>query len=65
MRDEGLAMTEAWLALQREFTELELQRGWKALFFCMWHSDKPHVRPLLLLRPPPDPSRSSTSSPSA
>lgn len=50
VRDQGLAITEEWLKSGRALGELELLRGWKALFFCMWHSDKPRVQLALAQR---------------
>ena len=43
-RDEGVHMVERWLSSDREFTELELLKAWKALFFCATSS-----RPLVIL----------------
>lgn len=61
-REEGVEMMRRWLSSDREFTDLELMKAWKALFFCttsflnefrlflilgMWHSDKPRVQQAL------------------
>ncbi|XP_043215038.1 ribosomal RNA processing protein 1 homolog A-like [Amphibalanus amphitrite] len=50
-RDKALRKLKKWIQLKAcqdssdsAFTELELLKLWKGLFFCMWMSDKPLVQ---------------------
>ncbi|KAH0544053.1 hypothetical protein FGG08_001671 [Glutinoglossum americanum] len=39
-RDKAVASLRTYLSGRRTFTELELLKLWKGLFFCMWMSDR-------------------------
>ena len=41
IRDAALDSLRLYIHSNREFTDLELLKLWKGLFFCMWHSDRP------------------------
>lgn len=44
-RDKAVDDLQIWTArLTLEATYLDLQKVWKAIFFCYWHSDKPLVQ---------------------
>ncbi|MCJ1476000.1 hypothetical protein MMC13_004664 [Lambiella insularis] len=40
-REKALDSLRTYLLSTRPFTDLELLKLWKGLFFCMWHSDRP------------------------
>ncbi|MCJ1419057.1 hypothetical protein MMC32_005408 [Xylographa parallela] len=40
-REKALDSLRSYLGSSRSFTDLELLKLWKGLFFCMWHSDRP------------------------
>jgi ribosomal RNA-processing protein 1 len=40
-RDKAVQALTRYLKRAPEISELELAKIWKALFYCMWHSDKP------------------------
>ncbi|MCJ1400718.1 hypothetical protein MMC11_003926 [Xylographa trunciseda] len=40
-REKALDSLRTYLTSSRPFTDLELLKLWKGLFFCMWHSDRP------------------------
>ncbi|MCJ1382616.1 hypothetical protein MMC17_005729 [Xylographa soralifera] len=40
-REKALDSLRTYLTSSRSFTDLELLKLWKGLFFCMWHSDRP------------------------
>lgn len=39
-RDQALKKLTVYLTKKSEWTELEWDKLWKALFYCMWMSDK-------------------------
>ncbi|MCJ1388655.1 hypothetical protein MMC18_001504 [Xylographa bjoerkii] len=41
IREKALDSLRTYLTSSRPFTDLELLKLWKGLFFCMWHSDRP------------------------
>uniref|UniRef100_A0A6B2L0K9 Uncharacterized protein n=1 Tax=Arcella intermedia TaxID=1963864 RepID=A0A6B2L0K9_9EUKA len=43
IRNKGVQMVEDWLRTTTP-SPVEMQKTWGALFFCMWHSDKPLVQ---------------------
>lgn len=43
-RDKAVKALSRYLKSGRVTEELELAKIWKALFYCMWHSDKPKVQ---------------------
>ena len=43
-RDKAVKSLTRHLKRSPHIDELELMRIWKALFYCMWHSDKPKVQ---------------------
>ena len=44
VRDKAVKALERYLRRAHDIEELELRKIWKALFYCMWHSDKPKVQ---------------------
>jgi len=48
VREKGVKKMLVWLRAQREVSELNMQKIWKALLFNYWMSDRRPVRP-----PPP------------
>ncbi|MCJ1284699.1 hypothetical protein MMC26_004035 [Xylographa opegraphella] len=40
-REKALDSLRTYLTSSRTFTDLEILKLWKGLFFCMWHSDRP------------------------
>jgi len=44
VRDKAVKALEHYLRRAHDIEELELRKIWKALFYCMWHSDKPKVQ---------------------
>jgi ribosomal RNA-processing protein 1 len=40
-RDGAIDTLRTYLRSRKEFSELELLKLWKGLFYCMWMSDKP------------------------
>ena len=43
-RDKAVKALSRYLKSGRVTEELEMAKIWKALFYCMWHSDKPKVQ---------------------
>ncbi|MCJ1314134.1 hypothetical protein MMC25_007814 [Agyrium rufum] len=41
LREKALESLTKYLTSGRQFSELELLKIWKGLFFCMWHTDRP------------------------
>jgi ribosomal RNA-processing protein 1 len=44
MRDKTLANLRKTLAAQKTFTDMEMLKLWKALYYCMWLSDKQPIQ---------------------
>lgn len=44
IRDDAVKAVTRYLRQAHSLTELELSKVWKALFYCMWHSDKRPVQ---------------------
>ena len=44
VRDKAVKALERYLRGAHDIEELEVRKIWKALFYCMWHSDKPKVQ---------------------
>jgi len=40
MRDKAVRNLRRWLSFRKDMSRLDLMRIWKALFYCMWMSDK-------------------------
>ncbi len=38
-RERGLQLLTAWLETHEDVSEYDIQRLWKGLYFCFWHSD--------------------------
>ncbi|KAH0608897.1 uncharacterized protein H6S33_001125 [Morchella sextelata] len=43
-RDKAVASLRSYLSSQRNFTQIELLKLWKGLFYCMWLSDRPRTQ---------------------
>lgn len=43
-RDQGLQALVTWLKSQNKVDDESLQKLWKGLLYCFWHSDKEHVQ---------------------
>jgi ribosomal RNA-processing protein 1 len=43
-RAKSFKKFKRWFGQQRDLTELEHKKLWKALYYCMWMSDKPQVQ---------------------
>ena len=41
LRDQALSSLRTYLSRSKPFSALDFLKLWKALFFCMWMSDKP------------------------
>jgi len=50
VRDTSVKVLQKWLQTKSEITELEMLKIWRALFYCMWHSDKPLIQQDLAIR---------------
>ncbi|KAJ2712229.1 hypothetical protein H4R19_002865 [Coemansia spiralis] len=44
VRDQAVEAVQQLLAQDEAFTDMEMLRHWKALFYCFWLSDKPLVQ---------------------
>ena len=44
VRDRAVTALQRYLESAHDLDDLELRKIWKALFYCMWHSDKPKVQ---------------------
>ena len=44
VREKALKALGRYLHSAHDIEELEMRKIWKALFYCMWHSDKPKVQ---------------------
>jgi ribosomal RNA-processing protein 1 len=49
-RDAAVASLTQYLSSNRRFTELELLKLWKGLYYCFWHSDRVPVQQQLALQ---------------
>ncbi len=43
-RDRAVTALTSWLGQHKAVGEADLQKIWKGLFYCFWHSDKEHVQ---------------------
>lgn len=43
-RDQGLQALVLWLTGQAAVADESLQKLWKGILYCFWHSDKEHVQ---------------------
>ncbi|KAF9579353.1 hypothetical protein BGW38_004429 [Lunasporangiospora selenospora] len=43
-RDKAVKSLSKWLSTKGDFTEMELMKLWKGLFYCVWMSDKPVIQ---------------------
>jgi ribosomal RNA-processing protein 1 len=43
-RDKALKSLTLYLVKKKEWSDLDLDKIWKALFYCMWMSDKPKIQ---------------------
>ncbi|OQR88708.1 ribosomal RNA processing protein 1 [Thraustotheca clavata] len=44
VRDKAVKKLTLFLVKKKEWTDLDLDKIWKALFYCMWMSDKPKIQ---------------------
>lgn len=44
VRSKGLEALHVWLQRKQEVPEMGLQKLWRGILFCFWHSDKSHVQ---------------------
>lgn len=63
-RDKGVEILTTWLRTKKNATELDYMKVWRALFYCLWMSDKPIIQHELarmlsaLIHVPPTPEAS-------
>jgi len=50
VRDHGFKVLKKWLAKNPDLSRLEYRKLWKALYFCMWMSDKRPVQQELAVK---------------
>ncbi|KAF9978991.1 hypothetical protein BGZ73_007878 [Actinomortierella ambigua] len=43
-RDKAVKALKTWISHKKSFTDLEVMKLWKGLFFCVWMSDKPVIQ---------------------
>jgi ribosomal RNA-processing protein 1 len=43
-RDKAVKVLEKWLSSKQDISEADLNKIWKALFYCVWMSDKPLIQ---------------------
>ncbi|RHY09358.1 hypothetical protein DYB25_003246 [Aphanomyces astaci] len=44
VRDKAVKSLTQYLVKKKEWSDLDLDKIWKALFYCMWMSDKPKIQ---------------------
>ncbi|KAG0236444.1 hypothetical protein BGW41_000416 [Actinomortierella wolfii] len=44
VRDKAVKALKKWVSHKKSFTDLEVMKLWKGLFYCMWLSDKPVIQ---------------------
>ena len=44
VRSQGLAALHVWLQRKQHVPEIGLQKLWRGILFCFWHSDQSHVQ---------------------
>eukprot|EP00892_Ulva_mutabilis_P006984 jgi/Ulvmu1/4658/UM002_0389.1 len=44
VRSKGLAALYVWLQRKQSVPDMGLQKLWRGIMFCFWHSDKSHVQ---------------------
>ncbi|KAG0266327.1 hypothetical protein DFQ27_009863 [Actinomortierella ambigua] len=44
IRDKAVKALKTWISHKKSFTDLEVMKLWKGLFFCVWMSDKPVIQ---------------------
>eukprot|EP00899_Mesostigma_viride_P016593 jgi/Mesvir1/24935/Mv16912-RA.1 len=44
MRDKAVSALQTFLSVRSDFSEIDMMKVWRGLFYCFWHSDKAPVQ---------------------